>query len=108
MKTGACRPRTREAVARRWPRLTAHLIASSLGYACPSVAAAIILDASQGRPNWAEWILACYGGDPRPAVAHAIASRRCHRGYMADYRAARALVDRYNLDRAEPVFAAWF
>ena len=108
MKVGTSRPRTRDAVAKRWPRLTAHLIASSLGYACPSVAAAIILDAIRGHENYSEWILACYGADPRKAVTHAIRGRHGHRGFMAEYRVAKALVDRYNATREEPLFASWF
>ena len=43
-------------VMRRWPRLTAHLIASSLGYATPTCAARILKDAKEGRENWCEWI----------------------------------------------------
>lgn len=108
MKNGACRPRTREAVARRWPRLTAHLIAASLGYATPSTAAAIILDAIRGHENYSELILACFGADPRKAVVHAIRGRHGHHGFMAEFKLAKALVDRFNATREEPMFASWF
>ena len=33
---------TREEVRKRWPRVTAHVIAESLGYAVPNVAAMIV------------------------------------------------------------------
>lgn len=108
MRQGPSRPATREAVARQYPRAVAHLIASSLGYACPSVAAAIVLDAIRGQENWCEWVYSCYGGDPRKALAQAIAGRHGHKGFMASYRQAKALVDRYNATREEPLFASWF
>jgi len=53
MNKQACRLRTREAVARRYPRTVAHLIAASLGYAAPSTAAAIVLD--RAEPMLASW-----------------------------------------------------
>lgn len=102
------RPNTREAVAKRYPRVVAHLICHSLGYATPSTAAAIVLDAIRSRPNYCEWIACCYGGDPIPAVRRAIGGRRNHRGYMAHYPAAKALVDEFNRSSQEPLFAAWF
>ena len=65
---------------RRYPRLTAHVIAESLGYATPSSAARILKDAREARKNYCEWIYSCYDGDPLPAVKNAIRNRHTHRG----------------------------
>jgi uncharacterized protein (DUF433 family) len=40
----------------RYPRITAHIIAESLGYATPSCAARILKDAREGKKNYCEWI----------------------------------------------------
>jgi len=93
---------------RCYPRLTAHVIAESLGYATPSRAAAIIKDAREGRKNYCEWIDACYGGDPLPAVKNAIRNRHTHSGFMAEYKLALALVRKALETGDEPVFASWF
>lgn len=93
---------------RRYPRLTAHVICASLGYATPSTAARIIADAKAGRENYCEWIYACYKGDPRNAVRHAFELRHHHRGYMADYQQARLLVERAIATSKEPLFGSWF
>lgn len=92
----------------RYPRLCAHLICESLGYATPSVAARILKDAKDGQENWCEWIYSCYGRDPRRAVQAAVRRRHHHHGYMAEYRTAKALVDRANAIGEEPPFASWF
>jgi len=93
---------------RKWPRVTAHVICESLGYATPSKAALIILDAINDRENWCEWIYSCYGCDPRKAVRYAIQTRHYHKGYMADFHQAYALVRRYLASGDEPIFASWF
>jgi hypothetical protein len=108
MKNRPSSPISREAVARRWPRIVAHLICHSLGYATPSTSAAIVLDAIRHRQNWCEWIYSCYGGDPAPAVRRAINGRHGHRGYMAHYPAAKTLVDEFNRSSEEPMLASWF
>jgi hypothetical protein len=108
MKTKRSCPASRDAVARRYPRVVGHLICHSLGYATPATAASIVFDAIRGRQNWCEWIACCYHGDPAPAVRRAISGRHGHRGYMAHYPAAKALVDHYNKTREEPMFASWF
>ena len=51
---------TLEEVRKRWPRITAHIIAESLGYAVPDVAAMIVQDALLGKENHCEWIVFCY------------------------------------------------
>ena len=80
----------------------------SLGYATLTRAAMIIRDAHEGRENWCEWIYSCYGCDPKKPVALAFRNRHTHRGYMAEYRLARALVDRASQDGKEPLLASWF
>lgn len=93
---------------RRYPRLCAHVIAESLGYATPLTAAHILQDAAEGRKNHCEWISSCYRADPASAVRAAIQRRAHHHGYMASYEAALALV-RHQLDTGEgPMFASWF
>ena len=93
---------------RRWPRVTAHLIAESLGYATPTEAATIVADGKDGQTNYCEWIDACYQGDARAALRDAINHRYHHRGYMAEYRMAKALVDRAIATDKEPELASWF
>jgi hypothetical protein len=97
-----------QAVMRRYPRIVAHIIAESLGYATPSRAASILDDAKHHRENWCEWIYACYKCDPLPAVQAAIRNRRHHKGFMAEYGAARALVSHAIATGNEPIFASWF
>ena len=95
-------------VMRRYPRLTAHIIAESLGYATPTCAARILEDARERRNNYCEWIYSCYGSDPLPAVRSAIRNRHYHEGFMAEYKLALALV-RHAIDTGdEPQFASWF
>ena len=93
---------------KRYPRLTAHVIAESLGYATPSCAARIVKDAREGRKNYCEWIYSCYGADPLPAVRNAIRNRNYHEGFMAEYKLALALVRRALNTGDEPDFASWF
>ncbi|MBE7456487.1 MAG: hypothetical protein HS102_07645 [Planctomycetia bacterium] len=93
---------------KRYPRICAHIITESLGYATPTMAARILKDAKEGRENGCEWIYSCYQRNPRPAVEGAIRGRGHHRGYMAEYRTALAIVKR-QLDSGEsPLFASWF
>lgn len=97
-----------ENIRQRWPRLTAHLIAESLGYATPDKAAFIIRDALLGQRNWCEWIDACYAGDAAKALRHAIGRRHHHKGYMADYRQALRIVRHVNAGHRGPDLASWF
>lgn len=98
---------TRAEIMRRYPRLTAHVICASLGYCTPSSAAAIVRDVKYGRLNYCEWIYACYNGDPRGAVQLAIRARHGHKGFMASYAQARALVNAAIEHNQEPMFASW-
>src|SRR2546427_9584702 len=95
-------------IMRRYPRITAHLIAESLGYATPTKAALILRDAKDRQENWCEWIYSCYDRNALRAVQAAIRNRHNHHGYMAEYALAKALVDRAIQDGAEPMFASWF
>lgn len=102
------KPVTRDEYLRRYPRVCAHIIAESLGYAVPELAAGILKDTKDGCQNYCEWIYSCYRGDPRPAVERAIRGRHRHTGYMASYAQALALV-RHQIESGEgPMFASWF
>jgi hypothetical protein len=91
-----------------YPRLVSHVICESLGYAVPTLAARILRDAHLREKNYCEWIWSCHNQDPLPAVRLAIKTRHYHKGFMADYRTARALVDEANKTGEEPIFASWF
>ena len=93
---------------KKYPRITAHIIAESLGYATPSCAALILRDAIEGRENYCEWIYSCYGKDPMKAVRNAIKRRHYHEGFMAEYKLAKKLVDHAIETGEEPLFASWF
>jgi len=97
-----------EETMKRYPCLTAHVIAESLGYATPSRAARILKDAREGRKNYFEWISSCYGSDPLPAVRNAIRNRHHHKGYMAEYKLAKKIVDRAIETGEEPFLGSWF
>lgn len=92
----------------RWPSATAHMICESLGYATPSTAASIILDALNGRENWCEWIHACHQCNPMRPLKASIETRQYHKGYMAEYRQGLHLVIVALVTEKEPVFASWF
>jgi len=92
----------------RYPCLTAHIIAESLGYATPSLAARILIDAREGRENYCEWIYSCYDRNPLRAVRDSIKRRHYHKGFMADYRRAKALVKQAIEEGIEPLFGSWF
>ncbi len=98
---------SRTDVVRRWPRITAHLICESLGYCTPTSAAGILKAAKKGESCFAEWILCCYGGRASAALRDAIRNRRSHRGFMADYAAARLLVESLIHGGREPEFSSW-
>ena len=100
--------RSRDEYLCRYPRICAHIIAESLGYATPRVAAAILKDAHEGNENWCEWIYSCYDRNPRRAVRNAIRNRHTHTGYMASYEDALQIV-RCQIETGEgPTFASWF
>jgi len=105
----------RDDVLKCYPRLVSHLICESLGYFTPEGAAGAILAVVQGHPCACEWYLHMAGVGGRSleevgqdTLSRAIRSRHEHRGFMAEYRRARALVDRLVKTGESPLFASWF
>jgi hypothetical protein len=106
-------------VLRRWPRLVAHLICESLGYFTPRGAANAIIAYREGVPFACEWY--CYLAEGRGdrfatdallevnryVLTTAIRRRAQHRGYMADYDRAIALVRRELETGRGPIFSSW-
>jgi len=95
-------------IMQSYPRITAHIICASLGYATPSCAAGILKTLIEGKKNYCEWIYCCHAGNPKPAVERAIRGRHSHHGFMSDYTLAKALVDENIKSGNEPIFASWF
>jgi hypothetical protein len=100
--------KTPQEIMQRYPRITAHVIAESLGYATPTSAALILRDAKYRQENWCEWIYSCYQCSALQAVQDTIRNRHSHHGYMAEYAHARALVERALRSGEEPLLASWF
>jgi hypothetical protein len=105
---GKAREYTAGQIIKKYPRITAHIICESLGYATPLYAALVLKDAKEGKENWCEWIYSCYNRDPRKAVQDAIKHRHTHEGFMSDYKSALALVKHSIETGDEPLFASWF
>lgn len=114
---------TREDALRRWPRVVAHLICESLGYFSPRSAAGAVAAAKNGEAYYCEWygheagLRAKHGQDgasyeavTQIALKSAIRRRHSHKGYMADYVSALALVRCCAQEGREPNFglASWF
>jgi hypothetical protein len=102
------KPETPDEFMRRYPRITAHIISESLGYAHPRRAARIALDGLHNMENYCEWIHSCYQGNSREALQRSIRNRHFHAGYMSDYGLAKRLVDCCLETGDEPAFASWF
>jgi hypothetical protein len=93
----------------RYPRITAHIISESLGYATPSTAARIGFDGMNSQPNYCEWVDACYRGNARQVLENSIRSRHYHKGYMAWYKEGALPLVRHAIEHdKEPIFASWF
>jgi hypothetical protein len=99
---------TNEAVLRRYPRICAHIICESLGYAAPSTASSILRAVIHKQQHYCEWVQSCFGCDPILPVKNAISHRHWHHGYMSEYRQAIALVQEAIQTGNEPIFASWF
>ena len=106
--TGKIKELSLQDTMQRYPRITAHIIAESLGYATPSCAARILKDAREGRENYCEWIYSCYDRNPLRAVKDSIRNRHHHKGYMAEYKLALALVRKAIETGDEPLLGSWF
>src|SRR5690606_39066574 len=92
--TGNAPVRPSEHYLRRYPRICAHIIAESLGYATPEVAAQILKDGAEGRPNFCEWIDACWSRDATACARRAIADRQRPESFTGRDPNAEAIVDR--------------
>jgi hypothetical protein len=99
---------TRDFYLQRYPRICAHIIAESLGYAVPIVAAIILKDSRESGRNNCEWVASCYGGDAKAVVSDSIRHRHHHKGPMAEYDHAIAIVRRQLETGDSPVLASWF
>ncbi len=93
---------------RVYPRLVSHVICELLGYPTVTGAAFMVHDAHYRQPNFSEGVQAVYGGDANRLVSDAFHHRHQHTGYMAEYRLARALVDRAIETGEEPMLGSWF
>jgi len=103
------KPTTTREFMQRYPRITAHIISESLGYATPSAAARIGLDGMYGRSNYCEWVDSCYSGDARRVLQNAIRSRHHHEGFMSWYKDGALKLVRHAIETEdEPIFASWF
>ncbi|RLB85697.1 MAG: hypothetical protein DRH15_03070 [Deltaproteobacteria bacterium] len=106
---GRAKPQSPKEFMCRYPRITAHIISESLGYATPSLAASIGLDGMNRRKNYCEWILACYKGDAYKALEDAIRNRHRHEGFMCWYKERALPLVKYAVETdEEPLFGSWF
>lgn len=117
------RPMSGREAIQRYRCLTAHLIAASLGYFTPQAAARAIA-AHHNNENFAcEWYAdiamrqnqPLFGTDAlqqinRQVIDSAYRRRAHHRGYMADYSVAKALVEAEIDDenKTGEMLASWF
>lgn len=104
----------REDAMRRWPRLTAHLIAESLGYFTPEGAAGAVLSFKRNQEHWCEWYMHMAAAGRKPilqvgaeTLRRAIRFRRMHCGYMSSYELARKIIQRYQQTGESPLFMSW-
>jgi hypothetical protein len=102
------KPETPDEFMRRYPRITAHIIAESLGYATPTTAAIIGLDGMNRGRNCCEWVYSCHGGDAYRGLERSIINRHYHKGFMTEYKLAKKLVDHALQTGEEPLLASWF
>lgn len=118
--------RSQSEVLQRLPCLIAHLIAESLGYFTPQSAANAIAYYTKGEPFFCEWFYDWASkrfargntkcSDLRGtvlevgglAIQNAIRRRAHHRGPMAEFKRALALVVHVRQGGEGPVFASWF
>ena len=107
------RPNTIREVLERYPSLTAHLICESLGYLTPTAAANAILNHIRGSAFYCEWYCHQAGGGRtllqvgRDNLDNAFRRRKHHRGPMAHYPRARALVEAEIRGALPPGFSSW-
>lgn len=102
---------------KKYRKLVGHTICESLGYFTPRAALNVVLANRNGEPLACEWyshISQCSGqgaferGSLIEIIQRAFTRRRDHRGYMAEYERARAIVD-HEIDGDPPSeLASWF
>ena len=120
------RIRSQHDVLQRLPCLTAHLIAESLGYFTPEVAASAVAYSTKDEAFFCEWYYDWAGkrfasgntkcADVRDtvkevgqlALQNAFRRRHHHRGPMAEFKRALALVLHVRQGGQGPMFASWF
>ena len=118
--------RSQSEVLQRLPCLTAHLIAESLGYFTPEGAANAVAYYTKGEAFFCEWYYDWASkrfargntqcADVRDtvrevgelAIKNAVSRRSHHRGPMAEFKRALALVLHVRQGGEGPTFAAWF
>ena len=118
-------PKDAKETMTRYPLLTAHLVCESLGYFSPTAAANAILDHVRGQGSACEWYLHMaapptpnHFGAARPprlslkevnrrTISSAFRRRHTHRGPMAEYAQARALVNRELAGGRPAIFQSW-
>lgn len=101
---------------RRYPRLTAHLIAEGLGYFSVSAAARAIKAYKENVEFWCEWYIDIQerGGIKdikeinKYIIQRAIANRHGHKGSMSSYKEAKRQVDAALQGKEVSEFGAWF
>jgi hypothetical protein len=106
---------SQEDVLRRWPRLTAHLIAESLGYFTPKDAASAVFAYKNRRAYHCEWYLHLQRFSPGATledvgeivIENAIKRRHCHNGFMSNYLLAKEIVAE-SIKGHDPILASWF
>lgn len=118
--------RSQEDVLEHLPCLVAHLIAESLGYFTPQAAANAIAHYTKGEAFFCEWYYDWASkrfangntkcADIRDtvlevgevALQNASTRRHRHRGPMAEFQRALALVHQVRQGDQGPLFASWF
>jgi hypothetical protein len=114
---------TRDMALQRYPRLISHMICESLGYFSPLAAANALAHHINGTPFACEWyshVCSCRGQGlfhddtlvqvGREVVRAAFQQRHRHKGPMAEYQQALALVqaERSHSGVTTGMLASWF
>jgi len=60
------------------------------------------------RKNYCKWVDSCHGGDGYKVLERSTRNRHYHKGFMAEYKLTKNLVDLALETGNEPLFASWF
>ena len=107
------RAQSLQEVMERYPILVSHLICESLGYFTPKAAANAITTHIRGQDFYCEWYADMASGGKniqgvgRDTLRRAFQSRRFHKGYMAEYKTARLMVEAERQGEADFNFMSW-